>query len=58
MPRDQKQIDKRNDALLKRYKTLYDVKRTRHDDVIRKLSDEFYLTAETVNKIVRNFKGA
>lgn len=52
MPRDKDRIETRNKLLLTRYKNLYDVKRKRHDDVLKALADEFFLNPETVSRII------
>jgi len=51
--RNTERLEKRNLAILKKYETLYDVKRKRHDDVIKELADDFFLEPDTVNRIIR-----
>lgn len=53
MPRDKVRIDKRDEAMYKRYIQLYDVKRKRHDDVIKQLEDEFFINPETISRVIR-----
>lgn len=53
MPRDKVRIDKRDKAMYKRYIQLYDVKRKRHDDVIKQLEDEFFINPETISRVIR-----
>ena len=52
MARDIQRINDRNAKMYKRYKEMYDVKRIRHDDVLSKLADEFYLDEATINRII------
>lgn len=35
-----------------RYKELYDVKRIRHDDVVIQLAEEFFVSAQTVERVL------
>jgi len=51
--RNTERLEKRNLAILKKYETLYDVKRKRHDDVIKELADDFFLEPDTVNRKIR-----
>lgn len=45
---------KKYTAIQARYKELYDVSRLRHDDVIKKLMDEFFIAHEvTIWRILR-----
>lgn len=52
MSRDSERIERRNTAVYKKYKSLYDVKRKRHDDVLKELADEFFLAPGTIQKII------
>jgi hypothetical protein len=53
MSRNRERIDQRNNDMFKRYTDLYDVKRRRHDDVVKQLADEFYIDPETVGRVIR-----
>jgi hypothetical protein len=54
MSRNKERIDQRNNDMFKRYTDLYDVKRRRHDDVVKQLADEFYIDPETVGRVIRS----
>lgn len=45
-------IKKRNSDIREKYRELYDKKRIRHDDCIEKLAELFYLTEDTINRIL------
>jgi hypothetical protein len=47
---------KRNQKLVSRYNELFDVKRIRIDDVIKKLGDEFFLSKKTILNILSKVK--
>ena len=51
--RNKERLEKRNTALFKRYLSLYEKKRTRHDDVIEQLANEFFIDPETIGRIIR-----
>lgn len=47
-----KTITRRNEAIRKRYHELYNDKRIRHDDCIKKLCNQFYLSEVSINRIL------
>ena len=50
-------FEKRRDkALLEAYNELYNVQRIRHDDCVLRLAESFFLTEETVNRILTQTK--
>ena len=51
--RSKERLEKRDKALLKRYRQLYDGKKMRNDVVINILADEFYLEPDTVSRVIR-----
>jgi len=56
--RDKRLIEKRNEALLRRYYELTEKKRLRFDDTLRILSEqEFFISEETIMRIIREEGG-
>ena len=52
--RNQELIEKRNAKLKLRFNALYNKKRLRYDDVLKKLSEEeFFITENTIEKILK-----
>jgi hypothetical protein len=52
--RNQELIKKRNAKLKVRFDALYNKKRLRYDDVLKKLSEEeFFITENTIEKILK-----
>ncbi|PZP44843.1 MAG: hypothetical protein DI598_14055 [Pseudopedobacter saltans] len=56
MPRDNKLLESRNKAILDKYKELYEVKRIRSDESIKRLSEMFFLSESTVSQILFKMK--
>jgi hypothetical protein len=52
MPRNKELINNRNILLKKDFDELYNKKRLRHDDCLEKLSEKYFITKETVIKIL------
>ncbi len=52
MARNKERVDLRNRKLYEAYKELHHKKRLRYDDVLNQLADQFFLSTETVNKII------
>lgn len=52
MPRDNKLLESRNKAILDKYRELYDVKKIRSDECIKRLSDIFFLSESTISQIL------
>lgn len=52
MARNESLFIKRNIAVKNRYDTLYNKLRKRHDDVIKILENEFFITEKTLLKIL------
>ena len=52
MGRNAQRIQERNTKMYKRYKEMYETKRTRFDDVLKQLADEFYLNEDSVKRII------
>lgn len=48
--------ERRDKALLEAYNELYNVQRIRHDDCVLRLAESFFLTEETVNRILTQTK--
>lgn len=48
----------KNDKLFKRYHQLYEIERIRHDDVLKKLSEEFFVSTERARDIIQMCKSA
>lgn len=46
-------LDRRNNDLNKRFDKLYNVDRIRYDDCIEKLAWEFYISTESVSRILK-----
>jgi hypothetical protein len=54
--RDKKLIEKRNEALLRRYYYWTEVQRLRFDDALKVLSEkEFFISEDRITSIVRDF---
>lgn len=43
---------RRNLRILEEYKRLYDVERIRHDDCLKKLSEQFFLSETSISRIL------
>jgi len=52
MPRNKELITNRNILLKKDYEEMYNKKRLRYDDCLEKLSEKYFLTKETVHRIL------
>ena len=52
MARDAALVQKRNEAIKKHFEELYNIQRMRHDDVIKSLSEQFYLSEKTIFSIL------
>jgi hypothetical protein len=44
--------ERRNRAIKERYNDLYNKERTRHDDCLDTLSQEFFLSIKTISRII------
>lgn len=51
-PKRQRTIDKYR-HVQKRFNDLYNVKRLRYDDTLKKLSQEFFMSVDTIQMILR-----
>lgn len=56
MPRSNELLKKRNLLIYSRYKELYDLNHLRHERVLELLSEEYFLGAKTIEKIVLGVK--
>lgn len=45
-------LEKRNKRIVERFNELYNLKRKRLDDVLKELSDEFYLSEDRIYSLV------
>lgn len=49
-------VQKKHEAIRQRFNELYHQQRTRIDDVVTALSEEFYMSTVTIEKILSNRK--
>ena len=56
MPRHNHLIEKRNQDIVERFKHWYDIKRLRYEDVIVRLSEDFYISERRIKDVLRNAK--
>lgn len=52
----QKNIKRRNQAIVKRFEELHNKERLRYDDTIARIKSEFFLAERTILKIIKSTK--